>query len=219
VLAEHYGVAPPSTAGFAPVTLDGDRVGIFGRAGWLTAVSYPTRTSPVRRGKWVLENLLCEAPPPPPDDVPPLEDSFPETGPPPSVQEQLAQHRDDPACSGCHVVMDGIGFGLEHFDAIGRWRETDEYGYAIVSAGQLTDGSTFDGTADLAANLAKSETVTRCMTQKVFTYALGRAPRLEDLEALDAIHARFAAEGYTFGALAEAIVLSPPFRYRAPEGG
>ncbi|MBA2321914.1 MAG: DUF1592 domain-containing protein, partial [Deltaproteobacteria bacterium] len=213
VLAAHYGVPAPSPTGFAPIRLDGDRVGLYGRAGWLTAVSYPTRTSPVRRGKWVLENLLCETPPPPPDDVPPLEDSFPDTGSPPSVQEQLAQHREDPACMSCHVVMDGIGFGLEHFDGIGRWRETDEYGYAIVATGALTDGSAFDGTEQLAAELAASETVTRCMVQKVFTYALGRPPRVEDLAALDEIHGAFRAGGTTFGALAASIATADAFRY------
>jgi len=219
VLASHYGVPAPSPDGFAPIHLEGDRVGLYGRAGWLTAVSYPTRTSPVRRGKWVLENLLCESPPPPPDDVPALGDSFPETGAVPSVQEQLAAHREDPSCMSCHVVMDGIGFGLEHFDAFGRWRETDEYGAPIVASGVLTDGSAFDGTEQLAAELARSETVTRCMVQKVFTYALGRAPRVEDLPALDEIHAEFRAQDTRFDALAAAIATSDAFRFRAAEAG
>jgi hypothetical protein len=217
VLAAHYGVPAPSPSGFAAARMAGDRVGLVSRAGWLTAVSYPTRTSPVLRGKWVLENLLCESPAPPPDAVPPLEDAFPDTGAPGNIQEVLAAHRDDPACASCHVVMDGIGFGLEHFDAIGQWREADDYGNPIDATGMLTDGSRFDGAAQLAVQLSKSDTATRCMAQKVFTFALGRAPRVEDLGYLDAIHERFRLEGLTFRALATAIATSEAFRYRTAQ--
>ena len=216
LLAAHYGVPAPSPTGFAAARLPADRVGLVSRAGWLTAVSYPTRTSPVLRGKWVLENLLCETPPPPPDAVPPLEAAFPDTGSPPSIQETLAAHRTDPACASCHLVMDGIGFGLEHFDAIGRWREADEYGNPIDATGTLTDGSAFDGAAELAAQLSKSDTATQCMTQKVFTFALGRAPRVEDLVYLDAIHATFQEGGLTFASLATGIATSEAFRSRSP---
>jgi len=215
-LATHYGIAPPSASGFARVSLP-DRPGIFGRAGWLTAVSYPTRTSPVRRGKWVLENLMCEAPPPPPPGVvAALPADGEDTGVTASIREQFEQHRADPACAGCHIPMDGIGFGLEGFDAIGRSRAVDEYGNPIDASGSLATGASFVGPSELSRMLAADPKVPRCMTQKVFTFALGRPPRVEDLDYLEAIQAEFAANGHTFRALARAIVRSEPFRWRTP---
>jgi hypothetical protein len=209
-LALHYGVEGP-TIGFAPVQLP-ERPGILGRAGWLTALSYPTRTSPVRRGDWVLGHLRCEAPPPPPPGIPALPAD--DTGAPDSLRDQMEQHRSDPSCASCHTVMDGIGFGLEHFDGVGAWREQDATGAAIDAQGALTDGSAFDGAAALGDLLAADPTVSRCMVQQVFTFALGRPPGVEDLDDLDAIHAAFVAGGLQFEALATAIVRSRPFRYQ-----
>ena len=209
-LAAHYGVSAPSV-GFAPIHLP-DRPGLLGRAGWLTALSYPSRTSPVRRGDWVLGHLRCEAPPPPPPGIPALPTD--DTGAPDSLRDQMEQHRSDPSCASCHTVMDGIGFGLEHFDGVGAWRDRDPTGAAIDARGTLTDGSAFDGAAALGDLLAADPTVSRCMAQQVFTFALGRPPGVADLDDLDAIHAAFVDGGLQFEALATAIVRSYPFRYQ-----
>ncbi len=218
VLAAHYGVPSPSAAGFAEATIP-DRLGIMGRAGWLTSVSYSKRTSPVQRGKWVLDNLMCEAPPPPPPDVGALPADEPGSeNVTQSVRQQLEEHRANPACAGCHEPMDGIGFALENFDAVGQWREIDEYDLPIDASGELPGGITFGGPIELADTLAADPRLPRCMTQKVFTFALGRAPRVEDLDVLADLERQFTASDMRFSALATAIVLSDPFRYRVPAG-
>ncbi|MBA2320398.1 MAG: DUF1592 domain-containing protein, partial [Deltaproteobacteria bacterium] len=214
-LASHYGVAPPATAGFALVDL-AERPGIVSRAGWLTALSHPTRTSPVRRGKWVVENLMCEPPPPVPDNVDQLLEGDEDPAVTTSVRDQLEQHRAPSACAQCHVVMDGIGFGLENYDAIGRYRTEDAFGNPLDTTGALVSGATFDDAAGLGAALAADPKTARCMVQKVFTFALGRAPRVEDLDLLSGITDTFEGEGHRFSTLATEIVLSDAFRYRTP---
>jgi hypothetical protein len=211
-LAEHYGIPAPSD-GFAETTFEGTaRTGILGRAGWLTALSYPARTSPTRRGAWILGNLLCEAPPPPPPNIPALVDNE-EGEPPDSVRERLEQHRDDPVCASCHQLMDPIGLTLENYDGIGAWRDTDA-GDAIDPSGSLPGGVTFDGPEALASFLATDPRFDRCAVQKTTIRALGRALTVEDLRYVDEIEASYVAGGRRFSDLARAVVLSDPFRMR-----
>ncbi|MFT4623737.1 MAG: hypothetical protein ACI8PZ_002393 [Myxococcota bacterium] len=216
-LADHLGVPAPAGEGFQPVSLAGTgRVGLLGTPGLLAALAYPTRTSPVRRGKWVLSNLLCEAPAPPPPGV----EALPEDGTAAdlSLREQMEQHRADPVCASCHQVMDPIGFGLEHFDATGAWRDQDALGLPIDASGVLPDGQSFDGLVELSGIVASDRKLPACIVQKTFTYATGRAPTVEDLTYLDVIEDRFASGEHRFSELALGIVLSEPFRQRAEEG-
>lgn len=211
-LAAHYGL--PAVNGWTEVDLASvDRGGLFGQSGLLLVNAYPTRTSPVLRGKWVLANLLCSEPPPPPPGVEGLieDDTDAQT-----LRERLEQHRADPVCASCHDQMDPIGLGLEHFDGIGAWRDEDN-GFPIDASGELPDGSTFYGARELSALIARDERYPTCITDKLFTYALGRSARYTDAPYLVAIEDRFAAEGYTFEALAVAIATSEPFRMRHGE--
>lgn len=213
-LAAFYGVAGPSDAGsFEPVRIP-DRPGLLTRAGLLAALAYPTRTSPVVRGNWVLGNLLCAAPPPPPGGITPLSDT-PDT--PMSLRDQLAAHRADPACAGCHAQMDPVGLALEEYDAIGRYREEDEFGFPIDATGELSGLGTFDGAAQMQALLARDPRLPQCMVTKVLTYALGRGPTDADAQTEAELLQRFAASGYRFEALVTDVVLSRPFRWRDPE--
>lgn len=188
--------------------------GGMGRRGWLTqpglltATSYPTRTSPVRRGVWVLSQLLCDEPPPPPAGV----ESFPE----PSdalvtVRDRLEAHRTNPACAGCHDAIDPVGLAFEHFDGIGRWRDVDA-GRPVDASGELPDGTAIDGVEDLAAALARDDRLTACVVEKVFTYAHRRAPTSEDEPFLHAAEAEALAAGGTLADVITALVLSPTFR-------
>ena len=172
-LAAHYGIPGVYGNRFRKVTLDRRRGGLLGHGGLLTVTSYPNRTSPVLRGKWVLENLLGTPPPPPPPDVP----SFPECGQgdaPASVRDLMEMHRESPACAGCHAPMDPLGFALENFDAIGRWRATD--GHELIDAsGAMPTGDAFEGLAGLRALLVNDpEPLVRTVTEKLLAYALGR---------------------------------------------
>ena len=163
-LAEHYGFAEPAE-GWEKVSLDGtDRQGVLTTAGWLTALSYPTRTSPTRRGAWVLANLLCEEPPPPPADIPGLMEEAAEGEEPASVAALLEKHRADPTCRSCHQLMDPIGLGLENFDGVGRYRETDA-GEPIEAQGSLPDGRAFDSARALSDLLAEDARFDRCVVQ------------------------------------------------------
>jgi hypothetical protein len=215
-LAAWYGLPPPVGTGFVRVST-ADRRGILTQGGLLTANSYPTRTSPVKRGKWVLTYLLCEAPAPPPPGVPPIDQAeLPDTGIV-SLREQMELHRSDPACASCHKLMDPIGFGLEGFSAVGQLRTTDDNGAPVDSAGVLPDGNSFSGAAELADIIAADPGTPACMTSTVYTYALGRSPRVEDIALLESIESEFAAGGYRFADLASAIARSPAFRWRAGE--
>ena len=212
ILAAHYDLAPPAddwgTVDLASV----DRGGLLGMAGLLTVNSYPARTSPVIRGHYVLGQLMCQEPPPPPAGVEGLEEDIDAQ----SVREQLEQHRADPVCASCHVVMDEIGFGLEHFDVTGAWRDEDR-GLPVDASGTLPGEVTFYGARELSDLLAADPAFPHCMAEQLFTYGLGRVPGDHDERFLEDVDAAFAAGGYTFVELATAIAISPPFRTRRGE--
>ena len=212
-LARHYGIPEPEGEGFREVRMP-DRPGLLARAGLLAALSYPTRTSPVIRGSWILGNVLCAQPPPPPAGVQPFEDAPTE---PVSMREQLAQHRENPACAACHDQMDGIGLALEEYDAIGRSRTVDDYGFALDTTGSLPSVGSFDGAAEMQLTLVSDPRLPACMVSKVFTYALGRAPTADDETTLRYLEARFAASGYRFEDLVLDVVSSRAFRWRSGE--
>lgn len=219
-LARHYGLDPaagepvPGTD-FRRVALPGDsgRAGLLTQGSVLTVTSFPRRTSPVKRGKWVLEQLLCSAPPPPPPEV---EGRIEEVDPDAPLRERLAQHRADPVCAACHARMDPIGLGLEQFDGIGAWRDL-ENGHPVDASGEFPDGRTFDGAVELSALLKQEPALARCMAEKLFTYALGRGPQPSDHCVLEDIEREFAAGGHRFSALIGAIARSPAFRQRRGE--
>ena len=172
-LARHYGIPGVSGEEFQRVTLDGEqRGGLLTQGAILTVSSYPTRTSPPVRGKWVLENLLGAAPPPPPPNVPVLNEA--NLGKTVSMRERMEQHRKDPSCAVCHNQMDPIGFGLESYDAVGAWRDNDG-NVPIDTSGVLPDGKSFQGAKDLKQILrGQSDAFTRNLTEKMLTFALGR---------------------------------------------
>ena len=212
-LAAHYGMTGITGDNFRRVTLtDGRRGGVLTQASILTLTSPPNRTSPVQRGKWVLENLLGHAPPPPPPNVPP----FPETkgeakG---TLRQRLEQHRADPACASCHAQMDGIGFALENFDAIGAWR-TNDGPEAIDASGTLPGGKTFNGPAELRRIIqSQSDEFLNCFADRMLTFALGRGLESYDRRTTDNITEAMKAHGQKFSALIDAIVRSEPFQKR-----
>jgi hypothetical protein len=186
---------------------------LLGHGSILTVTSYPDRTSPVVRGKWILENLLGAAPPPPPPNVPELQATN-GAGEALAMRERLAAHRDDPACSGCHALMDPLGFALENFDAIGRFRTIDETGTAIEAGGTLPDGTPFAGVDEFRAALLGSDLYVTTLTEKLMTYALGRGLEHYDMPAVRAIVREAARDDYRFAALVEGVVTSTPFRMR-----
>ncbi|MFO1094878.1 MAG: DUF1592 domain-containing protein [Planctomycetaceae bacterium] len=188
---------------------EGRRIGILTQPGILTLTSFPTRTSPVKRGQWVLENLLGDKPPDPPPGVPALEKTR-EANPNLTMRQQLELHRTNPTCASCHALMDDIGFGLENFDAIGRWRDQDSTG-PINAAGTLPSGESFAGPLELVAILsARERDFVSCVAEKLLTYALGRGLEYYDQCAVDAIVDRTAAGGNRFTPLATSIALSRP---------
>ncbi len=212
-LARYYGLPGVNGEAFRKVELDGvQRGGVMTHGAILTLSSYATRTSPVLRGKWVLENLLGTPPPPPPPDIPALEEK--DLGSTASVRQRLEQHRANPACAVCHNQMDPIGFGLENYDAAGRWR-THDGKFAVDSSGKLPGGQTFDKPQDLRRIMRDTpEAFTRNFVEKMMTYALGRGLEPSDRQAVGAIQQRLAANGYRFATLLEAILESPAFRQR-----
>ncbi len=206
-LAQHYGVAQ-TEAGYA--TVEGRTGGgVLTTAAFLTLTSNTTRTSPVRRGHWVVSNIMCEKPPPPPDGV---EQEFDQSEDADTVPEQLAAHRANPACASCHDQLDPIGIALESFNAVGLSRSTYDDGTPITSAGDLPGVGEFDTVAALASALASQPRTHRCMVQKAFTYALGRATQANDWPFIEPVEASFTAGGYQFADLVVGIVLSEPFR-------
>jgi hypothetical protein len=182
----------------------------------LTLTSNPTRTSPVKRGKWVLENILGTPPPPPPPNVPKLEEGKAAlTG---TLRQRMEQHRDNPACASCHARMDPIGFGFENYDGIGAWREQE--GEATIDAsGELVSGESFNGPAELKAILLnqKRDDFVTCLTEKVLTFALGRGLEYYDKCAVDQITKKLAKEHYRFSVLILEVVKSTPFQMRRGE--
>jgi hypothetical protein len=217
-LALYYGIPGVTGEDFQRVELDGrKRGGVMTQGAILSVSSYATRTSPVIRGKWVLENLLGTPPPPPPPDVPPLQES--NIGKDASLRQRLEQHRANPACAVCHRQMDPIGFGLENYDAAGAWRD-NEGSFPIDSSGTLPGGTSFNGPGELKRVLRnQSGLFARNLTEKMLTYALGRGLEPYDRPAVDRIVERLAANDYRFSTLVTEIVNSTPFRMRRGEGG
>jgi hypothetical protein len=223
-LAKHYGIPNVYGSHFRRVELGPEldaRRGLLGKGSLLAVSSQPIRTSPVIRGYWVLQNLIGVPPPPPPPDVPELEvkevDAAGNTAQP-SMREQMESHRDNPACSGCHMLMDPIGFALESFDAIGRWRTMDGT-TPIDPSAVMYDGTQIEGAADLRGFLLKySDQFVRTAAEKLLTYAIGRGVEYYDMPVVRAIANDAAEDEYRFGALIAAVVHSEPFRMNTKAG-
>ncbi len=212
-LAKHYGIPNVFGSRFRRISLGGDskRGGLLRQGSILTVTSYATRTSPVIRGKWVLENFLGTPPPPPSSNVPSLESTVGEGL---TVRERLAQHRADPACASCHRLMDPVGFALENYDAVGRWRIADA-GKPIDASGGLPDGSEFEGVAGLQqALLGRPEIFAGTLTEKLLTYALGRGVEPYDAPAVREIVRKAQAENFRLSSIVLGIATSTPFRMR-----
>jgi hypothetical protein len=220
MLAQHYDNTTVKGNDFRKVTLsDNRRGGLLTQASILTLTSNPNRTSPVKRGKWVLENILNQPPPPPPPNVPELDKKDGKATTAQSVRQRLEEHRKNPACASCHERMDGIGFAFERFDALGQWRESDD-GQAIDTTGALISGEKFKDARDLKALLmSKKGTFTRALTEKLLTYALGRGIESTDKCNIDAMAAEVAKNNYSFSSLVATIVQSKPFREKRSDSG
>jgi len=215
-LAKHYGVANVYGSHFRRIVFaDGVRGGLLGQASVLTATSYPNRTSPVLRGRWLLDTVLGSPPPPPPPDVPTLEQASP--GRLLNQREQMEAHRKNPACATCHVRMDPLGFSLEQFDALGQWRVATSAGPIDASA-VLPDGSRFDGVRGLRAFLAgHREEFVRTFTEKLLAYALGRGLEPADMPAVRRIVRDAAGQDHRWSSIVNGIVTSVPFRFASYE--
>ena len=213
-LARHYGIPNIYGTRFRRVTLtDQTRMGLLGQGSILTVTSYPNRTSPVLRGKWILENILGTPPPPPPPNVPPLKEND-DNAKPRSVRELMEEHRKSPACAGCHAVMDPLGFSLENFDGIGEWRTKDQSG-PIDASGQLGEGTKVEGPVTLRQALLKHpEQFVGTVAEKLLTYALGRGLEFYDMGVVRGIVREAARNDYKFSSLIMGIVKSTPFQMR-----
>jgi hypothetical protein len=214
-VARLYGLQNVKGNHFRRVTLpaDGPRRGLLGHGSILTVTSYPDRTSPVVRGKWILENLLGTPPPAPPPNVPKLEETSDQGGTL-SIRERLTAHRRNPSCAGCHSLMDPLGFALENFNAVGQWRTLDEGGGAVDASGTLPDGTPFTGVAEFRAALESSDLFVMTLTEKLLTYGLGRGVEYYDQPAVRAIVRTAAEKDYRFSAVITGVVQSPPFQRR-----
>jgi hypothetical protein len=217
-LARHYGIPDVYGSQFRRVAVTiPARQGLLGQGSILSVTSHAERTSPVLRGKWILENIVGVPVPPPPADVPPLKGSE-EGHKPRTMREQMTEHRANPVCASCHKVMDPVGFALENFDAVGAWR-SDDSGTAIDASGQLADGTNIDGVIGLRqALLARPEVFVNTMTEKLLTYALGRGLDYHDMAAVRAIVRDAARQDYHFSSLVIGIVHSVPFQMRTSKG-
>jgi len=215
-LARHYGVPSPGGGDFARVSLAGTpRGGLLTQGSFLLVTSPPDRTSPVKRGAWVLHQLMCSLLPPPPPDVEALE--VPTKGDGTTLRDRLAEHRSNPACAGCHNLLDPIGFGLENFDGIGTYR-TQDNGVAIDASGEMPDGQSFTGARELGQLVAGDAAFAGCVAQQLATYGLGRPFDGEDgAEYLAGLVARVGGADSTLPALLLAIVTSEAFRTRRAE--
>src|SRR5215831_14986535 len=215
-LAKHYGIPGIIGQSFRRVTLPADsvRAGLLGKGAILMSTSYPNRTSVVIRGKWILDNVFGTPPPPPPPNVPPLaEETDPRKVLP--MREQMAAHRKNPVCAGCHSQMDQLGFALENFDAIGEWRDIYPSGTPVDASGQLPDGSKFNGPIELQKVLREhSDQFVTTVTERLLTYALGRGLEAYDAPALRAIKRGSAADNYRFASLIQQIVMGAPITER-----
>jgi hypothetical protein len=215
-LAKHYGIPNVYGSRFRRVALEENSVrgGLLGQGSILTVTSYANRTSPVLRGKWILENIVGTPPPPPPANVPLLQETDAQ-GKVLSMRERMVQHRSRPECASCHRLMDPAGLSMENFDAIGRWRTRTESGSAVDASGGLPDGSEFTGTSGLrAALLRRPELFAATLTEKLMTYGLGRGIEYSDAPSVRAIVRQANAQDYRFSSLVLGIVRSDPFQMR-----
>jgi hypothetical protein len=217
-LARHYGLPGVHGSQYRRVKVNPEeRGGLLGQGSILTVTSYGTRTSPVLRGHWLLENVLGAPPPPPPADVPGLRERN-EAGKVLSLRARMEQHRKSPACAGCHVRMDPLGFALENFDAIGRWRTISEDGTAIDPSGSLPDGSKFSGLTGLRTFLVENrDEFVRTAVEKLLTYALGRGVEHYDAPAVRRIVRDASRDGQKWSSLILGVVKSTPFQMRRTE--
>jgi hypothetical protein len=217
-VARHYGLPNVKGSHFRRVQLPpaSPRRGLLGHGSLLAVTSYADRTSPVVRGHWILENLLGAEPPPPPANVPPLDATSVTDGRGKmlSLRERLAVHRANPSCASCHSSMDSVGFALEGFDAVGRWRTIDEIGNPVDASGRLPDGSAFSGLDEFRAALTSSERFRMVLTEKLMVYALGRGLEHYDMPAVRAIVRNAAAEEHRFSEFILGVVSSTPFTMR-----
>ncbi|HXP87275.1 MAG TPA: DUF1592 domain-containing protein [Bryobacteraceae bacterium] len=213
-LARHYGIAGIYGSQFRRVHIEDDaRRGLLGQGSILAVTSHAERTSPVVRGKWIMENILGLAVAPPPPNVPPLPDAKPGDKPR-TMREQMEQHRANPVCASCHKAMDPLGFALENFDAVGAWRAQDA-GAPIDASGVLADGTTVDGVVGLRqAILNRPEVFLGTVTEKLLTYALGRGLDYRDMPAVRRIVSTAGRDNYRFSALILGVVHSTPFQMR-----
>jgi hypothetical protein len=215
-LAKHYDIPHVYGSHFRRVALGRDHVrgGLLGQGSILTVTSYANRTSPVRRGQWILENLLGTPVPPPPQNVPPL----PENAPGAKIltmRERMVQHRANPVCASCHQLMDPVGLSTENFDAVGRYRTLSEAGTPVDASGGLPDGTTFSGISGLRkAILNRPELFVTTLTEKLMTYALGRGVEYYDAPAVRGITGAARADDYRFSSIVLGIVKSTPFLMR-----
>lgn len=212
-LAAFYGVSGPSGLEFERVDVDPTRYsGFLTHAGIIALHSMTNRSSPIHRGKWVRETLLCQIPPPPPDKIP----EPPNVDPNQTTREQFIEHSEEPLCQSCHQYMDGLGLGFEHFDGLGRWRD-DEWGHPIDASGEVVftdvDGP-FNGVTELGHKLAESEQVRRCVTQQWFRFGYGRVETDEDSCTMDSLYGEFEAANFDVKELIIALTKTQAFRYR-----
>jgi mono/diheme cytochrome c family protein len=216
-LARHYGIPNVYGSHFRRVKLtDERRFGLLGKGGILLVTSHADRTSPVVRGKWILDNLIGTPPAPPPPDVPGLPDTT--TNKPQTMRERMVSHRANPVCASCHRVMDPLGLALENFDAVGSWREFDG-GSKIDASGELGDGTKVDGVVSLRrALLARPDVIVKTMAEKLLIYALGRGLEPDDMPAVRGIVRHAARNDYRFSALVDGVVSSAPFLMRTADG-
>lgn len=212
-LAEHYGIPGVRGDRFRKVnTREFGRTGLMTQASILTLTSNPTRTSPVKRGKWIMENLLGDEPPPPDPDAMQLEDQAELKG---TLRQRMEQHRANPSCAVCHKVMDQLGFALENYDAVGQWRDVDENS-TIDASGELPDGTAFRGAQELQQTLKSNmqDQFIRCLTEKMLIYALGRGLEYFDECTIDKIIQQIEQDDYRFSSLIKAVATSDPFLKR-----
>lgn len=209
-LAEHYGIEGVTGSELQRVTLTEQRGGLLTHGSVLSVTSHPNRTSPVQRGKWILEEMLCAPPPDPPADVDALLEE-PEGADPLTVRERLAEHRRNPECAVCHDKMDPLGLAFEHYDPVGMWREQDN-GHPVDATGELPDGTRFDGALELAEILAADEAYVGCVTEKLFAYSMGRSLQPQDYCIVQNVVDRAMAQGGSFRAIMEELVVDDVFR-------
>jgi hypothetical protein len=216
-LAKNYGIANVYGPDFRRVPVPNDaRRGLLGQGSMLLVTSNANRTSPVQRGKWILENLLGSPPPLPPPNVPPLKENTSGAAVA-SVRERMEEHRANPVCAGCHKIMDPIGLSLENFDGVGQWRTVDS-GFPIDASGQLVDGTPLNGPASLRkALLDRPEAFVGAMTEKLLMYGVGRETKYYDMPVVRAIMREAASDRYRLSELVLGIVKSAPFQMRVKE--